>query len=389
MPPYGDHLKGGPGCALADNVPQLTNWFRLVQLRKGTWMRQLLKQPFYWLLLLVPVGIAGKYLHWNGLVVFLLAVFAIMPLAKVLGDATEALTVHTGPRIGGLLNATLGNAAELIITIVAIRAGLLDLVKASITGSIVSNLLLVLGAALLAGGLRNGIQSFDRTTAGLSATQMTLAVIALAIPALFFHAMPNTSLVVEELSIGVAIVMIITYMLNLVFSMNHHSGDRFLAEETSSAPHWSKSVAFAVLGVATIFIVWLSEILVGVVEPTVATLGVSEFFIGIIIVPIVGNAAEHFVAVTMAEENKMDLSVEIALGSSTQIALFVAPLLIFTSLFLGPEPLTLIFHPFELAALGAATVIATFIAQDGKSNWMEGVQLLSVFLIIALAFFFV
>ncbi len=350
-------------------------------------MKALLKHPFYLFLVLVPVALAGYYLRWTSLLVFVLAVFAIMPLAKVMGDATEVLAEHAGPRVGGLLNATMGNAAELIITIVAIKAGLLDLVKASITGSIISNLLLVLGGAILVGGIRNGIQRFDRTSAGLSATQMVLAVIALAIPAIFYHAMPNDGFVVKELSVGVAVVMITIYVLSLVFGMRLEGvAEESAAEET--APRWGMATALVVLGVATLFIVWLSEVMVGEVEPTVKALGLSEFFIGIIVVPIVGNAAEHFVAVTMAAKDKMDLSVGIALGSSTQIALFVAPLLIFVSMFVGPEPLTLIFHPFELAALGAATLIAALIAQDGESNWMEGAQLLGVFLIISLAFFF-
>jgi len=348
-------------------------------------MRYLLKPSSYWLLLLVPVTIAGNALQWNALLLFALAILGITPLAKVMGDATEALAAHTGPQIGGLLNATLGNAAELIITIVALNAGLLELVKASITGSIISNLLLVLGTAILLGGLRNGTQHFDQATVGLSTTQMALAVIALSVPALFAHAMSGNHWAVEEMSLGVSAVMILTYLLYLIFGLSHPA-ELEVAEAESA--HWRLSTALIVLGLATVFIVWLSEILVGVVEPTVAALGVSEFFIGIIVVPIVGNAAEHFVAVTVARKDQMDLSLAISVGSSAQIALFVAPLLVFISLFVGPEPLTLLFHPFELAALGAATVIAAFIAQDGQSNWMEGAQLLAVFLILALAFFF-
>ncbi len=341
--------------------------------------------PFTWLLLAVPVVIAGNYLRWPPTLVFFLSVLAIIPLAKIMGDATEELSVHTGPKIGGLLNASLGNAAELIITLVAIKAGLLDLVKASITGSIISNVLLVTGGALLVGGLRNGIQKFDRTTAGLSSTQLTLAVIALAIPAIFYHTVPAESAVVEELSLGVAAVMIITYLLNLVFGMGYSLSRS--AEEEKEA-RLSLTQALIVLTIDTLFIVWLSEIMVGAVEPTVASLGISEFFVGIIVIPIVGNAAENFVAITVASKDEMDLSLEIALGSSIQIALFVAPLLVFISLFLGDHPLNLIFHPFELAALASSVIIAVFISQDGESNWMEGVQLISVFLIIALAFFF-
>ena len=349
-------------------------------------MKSIKADPFLWLLIAAPVVIAGNYLKWNPTLIFFLSVLAIIPLAKVMGDATEALSRYTGPKVGGLLNASLGNAAELIITLVAIRAGLLDLVKASITGSIISNILLVTGAALLVGGLRNGIQRFDRTTAGLSATQLTLAVIALAIPAVFYHTVPGDSMAVEELSLGVAAVMIVTYVLNLVFGMGYYATEK--PTDGGKSAGWSFGKSLLILGVDTLFIVWLSEIMVGAVEPTVASLGISEFFVGIIVIPIVGNAAENFVAITVAARDEMDLSLEIALGSSIQIALFVAPLLVFLSLFIGSHPLNLIFHPFELAALASSVIIAAFISQDGESNWMEGVQLISVFLIIALAFFF-
>ncbi|NPA91003.1 MAG: calcium/proton exchanger [Chloroflexi bacterium] len=345
------------------------------------------RQPIYVLLLALPLAAVGEWFHWNHVTLFLLSILGIIPLAKLLGDATEALAAHTGPRISGLLNATLGNAAELIITIMALRAGLVELVKASITGSIIGNVLFVMGGAILLGGLRHGIQHFDRTRSGLAATQLALGVIALAIPTLFAHAIEPNHHGVEMLSLSVAVVMMVIYVLGLVFSLSapqphppaehaHHGG-------------WSVRTALLLLALSTVGIVWMSEILVKSVEYTVSALGVSEFFIGIIVVPIVGNAAEHLVAVTVALKDQMDLSLEITLGSSTQIALFVAPLLVLLSVFIAPEPLTLVFHPFELAALAAATVVAALIAQDGKSNWMEGAQLLGVFLIIALAFYFV
>lgn len=349
----------------------------------------LVKQPLYLLLLFVPLAIVGEFLHWGAVVLFACSVLGIVPLAKLMGEATEELAVHTGPRVGGLMNATLGNAAELIITIVAIRAGLLELVKASITGSIIGNILLVMGAAIFLGGLRHGVQRFDRTSAGLAASQMTLAMIALAIPTLFAQAIEPDHHAVEKLSVGVAIVMIAIYVLSLIFGLrNDHAPPAVSPPKRVVEARWSTRRAVGILALATGAIVWLSEVLVGVVEPTVASLGISEFFIGIIVVPIVGNAAEHLVAVTVARKNQMDLSMEISLGSSTQIALFVAPLLVFISMVLAPERLTLVFHPFELAALAAGTIIASFIAQDGESNWMEGAQLLGVFLIIAIAFFF-
>lgn len=349
----------------------------------------LFKQPLYYLLVLVPLVIVGEFLHWNEVLIFIASVLGIVPLAKLLGDATEALAAHTSPRIGGLLNATLGNAAELIITIVALRAGLNELVKASITGSILGNLLLIMGAALFLGGLRNGVQRFNRTSAGLAASQMALAVIALAIPTIFARSgeFAFNHHAVELMSESVAVVMLSIYVLSLIFTFRSPAAAIAHPEQTHDTP-WSLPLTLGILAIATFFIAWLSEILVGVVEPTIEALGLSEFFIGIIIIPLVGNAAEHLVAVTVAMKDQMELSMSISLGSSMQIALFVAPLLVFISLFIGPEPLDLIFHPFELAALGAATVIAAIIALDGESNWMEGVQLLGVFLIIAIAFFF-
>ena len=353
--------------------------------------RTLQAQPLYTLFLTLPMTLVAEWMHWNGVVLFFLSILGIVPLAHLLGQATEALSTHTGPRIGGFLNATLGNAAELIITIIALRAGLTGLVKASITGSIIGNVLLVMGAAILAGGFRHGTQRFQRTQTGMAATQLALAVIALAIPTLFAQAIEPQHHAVEELSLGVALVMIVIYSLGLVFGFQEEkkSITRHPAPtQPAHGPAWTVRTSLILLTLATVGIVWLSEVLVGVIEPTVGALGLSEFFIGIIVVPIIGNAAEHLVAVSAALKDQMDLSLEITLGSSTQIALFVAPLLVFLSLFIGPNPLTLVFHPFELAALGAATVIAALIAQDGESNWMEGAQLLGVYLIIAIAFFF-
>ena len=352
-------------------------------------MTFLKKNPLYVLLLALPLVLVGEVLHWSSVVMFTLTIVGIIPLAKVLGDATEALAVYTGPRVGGLINATLGNAAELIITIIALRAGLLDLVKASITGSIIGNVLLVMGGAILLGGIRNGTQRFDRVHAGLASTQLTLAVIALAIPTLFAHAIEPNHHAVELLSFSVAAVMLVIYLLGLVFTLGDNGAPPApVAVDAEEVSHHSVRTSLLLLALATVGIVWLSEVLVGAVEATVAALGVSEFFIGIIIVPIVGNVAEHLVAVTVAMKNQMDLSLEISLGSSIQIALFVAPILVFVSLLVAPETLTLVFHPFELATLGAGTLIAALIAQDGESNWMEGAQLLGVFFIIAIAFFF-
>jgi Ca2+:H+ antiporter len=354
-----------------------------------TAVRSLARQPLNYLLLAVPLALVAELAQWQATLIFIIAALAIVPLAKLLGDATEALAVYVGPRVGGLLNATVGNAAELIITIAAIRAGLLQLVRASITGSIISNLLLVMGGAVLAGGLRNGLQHFHRPTAGLAASQLTLAVIALAIPTAFAAALEPNHHAVQLLSDSVALVMLAIYALYLVYTLFGRGAEGHPAgEHTEGAPHWGKGPAIAMMLGSTVLLAWLSEVLVGSTEQAIKTFGLSEFFVGVIVIPIVGNAAEHFVAITSAVRNKMELSMSISLSSSMQIALFVAPLLVYISLIAGPDQLTLVFHPFELAALGASTLIATLIALDGESNWLEGAQLIAVFLIIAIAFFF-
>ena len=354
-------------------------------------------------LIFVPLAIIGRFLGWPPLAVFALAALGVVPLAGWLGIATEELAARTGPRLGGLLNATLGNAAELIITVVAIRAGALnpelraglnELVKASITGSILGNVLLVLGFSVLLGGLKHGTQRFDRRNAGVNSTMLILAVIALGVPSLFGHVIEETNHdAVEYLSLGVAVVMLIVYGLSIAYAFGYPATGKDREAEIAmfeDAPHvakWKPRTALAVLAAATVFIAWLSEILVGVVEPVVTQLGVTEFFLGIILVPIVGNVAEHLVGVQAAIKNRMELSLTISLGSSLQIALFVAPLLVFISLLMG-NPLTLIFNQFELIALVGGALIAALIALDGESNWLEGAQLLVVYVIIGMAFFF-
>ncbi len=342
--------------------------------------------PLAVLLLALPLTLAAELMHWSPIWVFALAAAGIIPLASYIGEATEALAAYTGPRVGALLNATMGNAAELIITITAVRAGLLELVKASITGSILGNLLLVLGFSLVVGGLRHGTQTFDRRAASRNAILLVLAVVALLIPSLFSHSIgPADSPQVETLSLGVAIIMIILYILGLIDARADESP---LAHSLpkSSLPHWSKRKAIIVLLLTTGSIIWLSETLVQVVEPVMDGLGISEFFLGIILIPLIGNVAEHLVAVQMASRNQMDLSVEIAVSSSLQIALLVAPLLVFISLGLG-HPLTLVFNQFELLALMTGVVISALVSADGESTWLEGAALLAVYLILGLAFF--
>jgi len=347
------------------------------------------KNPLAVLLIGLPLAIVAEVAAWGPLLVFVFSAIAVIQLAKFIGEGTEALTAHTNPRIGGLLNATLGNAAELIITIVAIRAGLLELVKASITGSILGNLLLVMGVSMVVGGLRHGLQTFEQRQASRNAILLVLAIIALLIPSMLSHYIgePNEPRV-ETLSLGVASVMILLYILALVFSFKYAGAplSHKPAEVALHAPAWSMRKAFVVLALATVGVVIASELLVGAVEPVVASLGVSEFFLGIILIPLIGNVAEHLVAVQVAVRNQMDLSVEIAVSSSLQIALFVAPVLVFLSLILG-NPLQLIFNQLELVALIAGVLITVLVSEDGESNWLEGAMLLSIYIMLALVFF--
>ena len=340
----------------------------------------------YALLIFVPVGLISNYVGGPELLTFGSAALGVVPLAGLIGEATESLAARTGPRVGGLLNATLGNAAELIITFFALRAGLVDLVKASITGSILGNLLLVMGLSLLVGGLRNGQQTFDRVHAGIDSTMLILALIALTVPSIFSHAIEPNHAAVEYLSEGVAIAMLVVYGLELVYSFTSPAPVH-PEIHTAAQPLWSVRRSVVVLLAATGLIGWSSEVLVGVVEHVVASLGWTEFFLGIVIIPIVGNVAEHLVAVQAAIKNRMQLSLEISVGSSLQIALFVAPILVYISLIIG-HPMDLVFNEFELIALTAAALIAALVALDGESNWMEGAQLLVVYVILALAFFF-
>jgi len=347
------------------------------------------RKPLTILLLAFALAIVAEWQHWGMIWVFIFSALGVIPLAGYIGEATEVLAVYTGPKIGGLLNATLGNAAELIITLFAINAGLLELVKASITGSIIGNLLLVMGIAMMAGGIKNGIQQFDRRQISNHSILLLLSVVALIIPSLFYPSIgdPN-GMKVEVMSLGVAVVMIVLYILGLIFSLRAAKSPITVPTEEIGhvAPHWSKTKAILVLALATLGVVIASELLVGAVEVVVEDFGISEFFLGIILIPIVGNVAEHLVAVTVAYRNKMDLSVEIAVSSSLQIALFVAPLLVFISLAMG-NPLTLVFNIFELIALTASILITALVAMDGESNWLEGAALLAVYLILAISFF--
>lgn len=340
-----------------------------------------------YLLIFIPISIIGEFMHLPPTVMFLLAALSIIPLAGLMGEATEEIAFYTGPKIGGFLNATFGNATELIISFFALKAGLFDVVKASIAGSVIGNILLVLGASMLLGGLKHKNQKFNKKVIEVSSSMLLFAVIGLCVPAIFTHTI-NPSLLntkYEGLSIIVAIIMFIIYILSLVFSFYTHK-DIYLSEpENDGEAKWSLKKSIFVLAIATILIAIESEFLVSGVDSLTATLGLSEFFVGIIIIPIIGNAAEHSTAVVMAMKNKMDVAVEIAVGSSLQIILFVAPVLIFLSLLF--TPMSIVFNPFELVALIASVLIVNRVASDGESNWLEGVQLLSVYFIIAAGFF--
>ena len=348
----------------------------------------MLDKIFAILLIFIPATVAGKYLHFSPLVLFFLSALAIVPLAKLMGDGTEALASHTSPALGGILNATFGNATELIIGFFALRAGLSELVKASITGSIIGNLLLVLGGAIFVGGLRFKTQEFNKTMALASGSTLLLAVIALIIPAIFLLSAPRVGgRIIEELSIVVAIVMLLVYFSGLLFTLHTHKDLGNNGDESSEGPSWSMRKSILILLASTLAVAWMSQILVAAVEPVIKQLGWTELFIGVIVVAIIGNAAEHSSAVMMASKNKMDIALQISIGSATQIVMFVAPLLVLVSLFFK-EPMSLVFKTFELVAIILAVFISNFVTADGESNWLEGVQLLMAYAIMAVAFFF-
>jgi Ca2+:H+ antiporter len=349
-------------------------------------------RPINLLLVAVPVALALEFLHLgNATTIFLVSALAMIPLASVLGNATEEVAIYTGPKIGGLLNATLGNAAELIITVVALRAGLVDVVKASIAGSIIGNILIVLGLSLLLGGLKNGIQRFDPRVAGTNATMMMLAVVALAIPAIFAIPSGENSLSQDRilfLSDAMAVVLIAIYLLYILYVLRVPSTGDDASGHDPHPPRMKLPVALGLLVISTLGIVVMSEILVGALEPAAEAWGLSQMFIGVMLVPLVGNVAEHLVAVKVARQNKMDLSLGIAVGSGLQIALFVAPLLVLIGWAMG-TPMNLVFHPFELIALIGAGLIAVLVSVDGESNWLEGAQLIALYIIFGIAFYFV
>jgi Ca2+:H+ antiporter len=355
--------------------------------------------PIYLLGVFIPLAVVLELLHASPPLVFGAAALGVVPTAALMGKATEELAAQTGPGIGGLLNVTFGNAPELIIAFFALLEGLQEVVKASIVGSIIGNILLVLGASMLVGGLRRERQTFNRTAAGAQSAMLLLAVAALTFPALLQlvggGGLPSVGEErvdfgsdLERLSFGVAIVLIVSYVAGLLFSLKTH---RALFNPYGVEDHeggWSKRRALGLLALAGALVGLMSEILVGSISDTASEIGLSEFFIGVFVVAIVGNAAEHWVAVLVAAKDKMDLAVNIAIGSSAQIALFIAPILVLVSFVVGDNPLALVFNGYEIGAILFAVLIANFLTQEGESNWFEGVQLLALYAVLGLVFFY-
>jgi Ca2+:H+ antiporter len=357
-------------------------------------------RPVHYLAVFIPVAVGLEIAHASPVLIFLAAALGVIPTAAVMGEATEQIAAKTGPGIGGFLNVTFGNAPELIIAFFALKEGLQEVVKASIVGSIIGNILLVLGAAMLVGGLKREKQTFNRTAAAAQSAMLLLALTALIMPALFqlIHGggLPGVGdervdfgSDLETLSLGVALVLVLSYVAGLVFSLKTHR-QLFNPYEEDAEGHetgWTMRRAVISLATAAVLVGLMSEILVGSIGEASHEIGLSEFFVGVFVVAIVGNAAEHWVAVLVAAKDKMDLAVGIAIGSSAQIALFVAPVLVLLSFVIGPAPMALVFNGYELGGLVFAVLIANFLTQDGESNWFEGVQLLALYAVLGIVFF--
>ena len=358
-------------------------------------------RPVHALGIFIPTAVVLELAHAAPLLVFSAAALGVIPTAAVMGEATEHIAAKTGPGIGGFMNVTFGNAPELIIAFFALKEGLQEVVKASIVGSIIGNILLVLGAAMLVGGWNREKQTFNKTAAGAQSAMLLLALTALMLPAVFqlVHGggLPavgdervDFGSDLEHLSFAVAIVLMLSYAAGLLFSLKTHRKvfNPFEGEEEDHAGGWTIRKSVVLLGISAVLVGVMSEVLVGSISEASEEIGLSEFFVGVFIVAIVDNAAEHWVAVLVAAKDKMDLAVGIAIGSSAQIALFVAPLLVLGSFVIGPDPMALVFNGYELGGLLFAVLIANFLTQDGESNWFEGVQLLALYVVLGLVFYY-
>lgn len=362
----------------------------------------------YLLIIFTPIAVALEFVHADHIIIFVIAAIALIPLAKLIGDSTEHLSTHYGASLGSLLNVTFGNAAEIIIAIVAINAGLLDLVKASISGAILGNILLIFGLSILAGGFKYKEQFFNRENTGLQTSMLFLAIIGLAVPTVLANTVNledgggvnvENQVSIQILSDILAFLLLAVYIAGIIFtffthkqiftqpvSREHHREEKESKE--NHITHWSKKKSFLLLGLSMAGVIVVSEILVGSVEATAEEFGFGELFVGAIIVGIVGNAAEHSSAIILARKGKIDLSIGIAAGSGTQIALFVVPILVIAGIIMN-KPFTLVFTLFELTTIFLAAIILNLISHDGKSNWFEGVMLTVVYIIIAIGFFFI
>lgn len=341
------------------------------------------------MLIFVPLSIVGHYLNWSESIIFFLSSLAIIPLAGYLGEATESLAAYTGPKVGGFLNATFGNATELIIAFLALREGMFDVVKASLAGSIFGNILLVLGAAIFCGGLKHKELSFDKKLAAFTSTMLLFSLIGLVMPAVFTYAIPEVILDrrYENYSLLIAGLLLSIYIIGMIYSFKTQE-DLYGVEHAEEVDkNWSLPVSTIILAVATVLIAIESEILVKSIEPMTEALGIKKMFVGLILIPIIGNAAEHSTAVVMAMKNKMDIAIEIAVGSSLQIALFVGPLLVLLSHFF--YPMSIVFSGIELFVISASVLIANKVVGSGKTNWLEGLLLISVYIIAGIGFYMI
>ena len=357
---------------------------------------EFIRSPINWLFIFIPLTVALEHVgHVSAPFIFFMAALAIIPIAALIVHATEQIAIRTGDAIGGLLNATFGNAPEMIIALVALKAGLLDMVRASLVGAILANLLLALGVGFFTGGLRYHEQRFNPTAARAYSTMMFLAAVSMIVPSGFSRVFAPNEIIRQEqlLNIGIAVVLLIAYALYILFSLRTHSSAFASIDTEQDAEHheaqWSIPRAVVSLLTASVLAAWMSEILVGAAEETGKALGMSQVFIGIVFVAVVGGAAESGSAIAMARKNKMDLSVGIALGSCIQIALFVAPLLVIASYFIAPQPMELAFSRAEIGSLLIGVLIGSMVCGDGESNWYKGVQLITVYAIIAMMFYLV
>lgn len=342
-----------------------------------------------YMLIFVPLAIIGHFLNWNSSIIFFMTCLSIVPLAGYLGEATEEIASYTGAKFGGFLNATFGNATELIIGFFALKAGMIDVVKASLAGSVLGNILLVLGCSILVGGLKHKELEFDAQQGNFTATMLLFAAVGLFLPAVFTYAVPEAEITskYESFSVIVGIIMLCMYVIGMIYSFKTQKDLYGVEHAEDIEPKRKLPVSILILAVSTVFIAIESELLVDTLEPMTRALGIPEMFVGLILIPIVGNAAEHSTAVIMALKNKMDISIEIAVGSSLQISMFVIPLLVIVSCFF--TPMSIVFKPIELAIFGSSVLIANQIVASGKTNWLEGLKLMSVYLIISVGFFII